>query len=301
MPHPNFIVAGAAKAGTTSLYHYLLQHNDIFLPKQKELNFFCSDSINKMSKITTSDKKFFNIISEYEHYSKFYEDAEPYTAIGDITPQYLYCHDEAIPKIKQYCGDPKIIICLRNPVDRAYSNYTHYVREMYEDCSFEQALSLESKREADGFNIGYQYRKVSLYSDHVKAYMDNFSCVKIILFDDLIKEMSSVLNEICNFLEVEEYDFDFSKKYNRSGLPKNKHLQSLLTRDSNFKEVLKKLYRPFIPQKWEDYLYFKVRDINVGSKPQMKQETREMLKEYFRDDIINTSTLIGRDLSHWLK
>ncbi len=115
---PDFLIVGAAKSGTTSLQHYLVNHPEIFLNEKKELRFFSGlennyvgpddDIINKIVTLT---------ISEYKRYFKL---AKQNQKIGDISPDYLARYRQSIKNIKKYLDDPKIVIILRNPVTRAF-------------------------------------------------------------------------------------------------------------------------------------------------------------------------------------
>ena len=262
MPLPNFFVVGAVKAGTTSLHNYLKQHPDVALPSKKETFFLTGlkfKEVNEESGVY-HDK----IIPTFDEYQALFP--TPKKAIGEICAGYLYFHNLTIPRIHHYCGAPKIIIILRNPVDRAYSNYMHHIRDLKEPLSFEEALEAEALRAKNDYWWGFQYREIGLYSEQVNAYLQNFSSVKVILFEDLISHSGPILNEICDFLEIEHYNFKTASIYNKSGTPKNKYLQHFLTEQSKLKEFLKKIYRPIVPRRLEDYFYFKVKNLNVGKK-----------------------------------
>ena len=135
---PNLFIVGAAKAGTTSLYEYFKQHPQIFMVEsdlQKEPSYFCS--LVKPSK-------------KYKYYLSLFEKAtENHVRIGEASTSYLTCPESAL-RIKEYENknnlDCRIIIMLRNPVDRAYSLYNWMTQSGYEWCgSFEKALRIEKK------------------------------------------------------------------------------------------------------------------------------------------------------------
>ena len=119
---PNFLIVGAAKAGTTSLAKYLGAHPDIFIPEQKELRFFIKDTILQINpKDPLLEGILKQSILDKEEYFSLFDVKEKLT--GDASVHYLYHHEEAILNIKKYVGDVHIIIMLRNPVKRAISNY----------------------------------------------------------------------------------------------------------------------------------------------------------------------------------
>ena len=101
-----------------------------------------------------------------------------------FSPDYLYYYQNAVPKIlKELNTQVPIIIILRNPIDRAYSNYLHHVRGGRENLSFESALDVEAERRTANWAWGWGYVDVGLYAEQVKAYMDNFERVLILLFE----------------------------------------------------------------------------------------------------------------------
>ena len=124
---PNFLIVGAAKSGTSSLHNYLNQHPDIFLPtynihgvKVKEPRFL----ISKLVKDRLHEG-----IWTLEEYQSLFFNCVDYSAVGESTVLYLYYYEEAIKNIKKYLGNNiKIIIMLRNPIERAYSAYNFLVR-----------------------------------------------------------------------------------------------------------------------------------------------------------------------------
>jgi len=291
MKKPDFLIVGAAKSGTTSLFHYLNNHPKIYIPYIKECRFF--------SQLPTNFKglgaEFFvnsGIRDKNDYFGLFknYEDK----VCGDISNDYLYYYDASISNIKRYLGkDVKIIIILRNPIDRAYSNYMHHVRDGWEDCSFEEALIKESWRIKHNWAWPYHYVKVGMYFNQVKAYLKNFNNVKVFLFEDLKKEL--FYKELFNFIGVDYIKIETNKVYNFSGIPKIKFIQNLIRTDNFLKKIIKSL----ISSSSKDKLLYHIQRINLR-KIEMKEETREYLKEIYKDDVYKLSDLIKRDLSFWI-
>ena len=114
---PNFLIVGAAKAGTTSLYEYMRQHPDIFMPEWKELSFFIGDSNGPLHRVKKPG-----------YYYMVFANANGYKAVGEASTSYLY--DDAAPNIiRDNLATIKIIIILRDPVAMSYSLYNHQVRK----------------------------------------------------------------------------------------------------------------------------------------------------------------------------
>jgi hypothetical protein len=293
---PNFLIVGASKSGTSSLYHYLKQHPDIFLSeRQKEGRFFSQMKNCFEGPGDTVVEK--SLTKDQDTYKKLFIGHSGQKAVGDISPEYLYFHENAVSRIKSMLGDDvKIIIILRNPVDRAYSSYTHFKRDHREDLSFEEALEKEQERKKLNWLWAWQYKNSGLYYSQVKAYIDNFKHVQVIVYDDLIREQDQVLADICNFIGVRsDFKFDTSYKYNVSGDPKNQILYKLETSRS-----LVKFVKRLIPKGISAKLKKQFTGEKQMVKTEMNPQTRKELIEFFSADIVKLEQLIGQDLSHWL-
>ncbi|MGL6339568.1 MAG: sulfotransferase family protein, partial [Waterburya sp.] len=125
---PNFLIIGAAKAGTTALHEYLQQHPQIYLTPTKETNFFAFEGeiINFQGTGDEALKDF--SITDLNTYQAEFEQVTQELAIGEACPSYLY-YPQAATRIKQYIPDARLIVILRNPVERAYANFLHIVRD----------------------------------------------------------------------------------------------------------------------------------------------------------------------------
>jgi hypothetical protein len=294
---PNFLIVGASKSGTSSLYHYLKQHPEIYLSeKQKEGRYF-----SQMKDIFNGpgDKNIENTVTQdLDSYTTLFEGYKNELAIGDISPEYLYFYENAIPLIKKNLGEKvKIIIILRNPVDRAFSGYTHFKRDQRENLNFEEALLKENERKEKKWIWAWQYKNSGFYFEQVKAFLGNFENVRVIIYEDFKTNEQKVLNEICKFLGVQAgFQFDTSYKYNVSGDPKNAVLYKLET-----SRELVNFIKKFIPRK----LVSEMKKRWTGEKQMIKLEmdpkTRLELIDFFREDILKLQKLLNRDLSHWLK
>ena len=143
---PNFYVVGAPKCGTTSLYRYLSEHPQIFLPKKKELHFFSRPELDRYSKGTGDRQVLQSLPRQLHEYESFYNGVSASEiAIGDISPSY-FVHLGAAARIKSYNNEAKVIVCLRNPIDKAFSQYMHQVALGKEPLSFYQAIEAEEDR-----------------------------------------------------------------------------------------------------------------------------------------------------------
>ena len=289
---PNFLLVGAGKSATRSLYNYLIQHPDVFMPRLKEPQFFVSKQVkNRIQKW----------VENYDQYVKLFEGSEGKKAIGEASVMYLFFYWEAIENIKKYLGDDmKIMMILRNPVDRAYSAYNFvHINNPEEKYSFEEALQKEEERFNSSISLFMQYRKMGLYADAVKAYLQNFKNVHIIWYDDFVKNVPGTIEGIFNFLEIDPHvKIDYAKRWNEGGWRwKNPLLRWLFMSDN----PLKKIYKAFFKKKTAVRSNEFIRKNFATNTEPMNPQTRKELVNYFRNDVEQLSRITGRDLSSWLK
>lgn len=300
---PDFLLIGAAKSGTTSLYHYLRQHPQIFLPRQKEPLFFSFQERPPQCRDTDlRGNRGKNIVWRFEEYVKLFQKAKEDQTVGEASTSYLYTSDTTIEHIKSVYGekyrDIKIMVILRNPVERAYSHYLFLTKLGWETLPFEQAICERVMKERFSKFKGYEYVDHGMYYRRIQSYLDEFPNVKINLFDDL-KDPKKLVRDMFEFLGVNPHvhvDTDFV--VNPSGIPKSRLLVDVLLRmNSLMKPVI-----PLIPLKYSLRL-IELRDgilKRILEKPQMRDATRSKLLRLFRGDVLRLQGLIGRDLSHWM-
>lgn len=291
---PDFLIVGAAKSGTTSLYRHLNKSNKVFIPYVKECKFFSSlaNDYNGLG----AEKFSMPIVKNYQEYMDLFSGQESLLC-GDASPDYLYYYKRSIPNILNKVGkEVKVVIILRNPVDRAYSNYMHHIRERWEDVSFSKALDLEESRISNHWSWGYHYFNAGLYSEAVKAFKDNFPNLKIYLFEDL-KNERHLLESLSIFLGIEyQSDSGRIKKYNSSGIPKNELWHKIIMDQSFIKDIIKRV----LPEKMRQKMKKKVVSLNLR-KSKMGHIERINLINRYKKDIRNLEQIIGRDLSEWTK
>jgi len=296
MSMPNFLIIGAAKAGTTSLYYYLQQHPQIFMSALKEPKFFALDG-SPLNFQGPSQHINHESVNNIEDYKALFADVRDEIAIGEASPLYLYC-PEAPQRIQATLPDAKLIVILRDPVERAFSSFSHLLREGYETLSFEAALKEEDKRIQERWAPLWYYIDKGFYYQQLRRYYDLFNSqnIKIYLFEDLCKNPVALVQDVYDFLGVDKSFVPDLTKRNVSGVPKNKALQNLLSRDNPIKSALK----IFIPSSMRKSLYRELKTRNLGDKPALSPEAKAQLRELYREDISNLQELIGIDLSSWL-
>lgn len=273
---PNFLVIGAMRSGTTWLHNILNTHPEICLPtKRKEVNYF---------------DHFFD--RGIEWYSRFFSAASKhsYKAIGEITPNYLSA--EPVPqRIASTLPEVKLILILRNPVDRAFSHYGFMMKSYGIDQDFQTYF----RETPEVFYKG-------LYGHHIKRYLNYFPREQFLIlkFEDFRSSPSQISKKISEFLDVSPNKFDeqvFAQKFNSSSLPRFPSIRSNLTK---FRDNLRKHDLDFA---WNlakasklDFIFDKKA---VFEKPDF-QVRSSILKQY-ESDIELLTKLTEIDFSAWSK
>ncbi len=299
MTMPNFLVIGAAKAGTTSLYSYLKEHPQIYMSPHKEPRFFALEG-KPIDFQGPGDLTRFKFVTNIESYRALFEEVSHEVAIGEASPWYLYV-PQAPKRIKNYIPNAKLIAILRDPVERAYSNFLHAVSEELEPLNdFMQAMEAEEERIRHNWSYRWHYKQKGFYSVQIKRYYDLFDRdqIRFYLYDDFITSPMSVMQDIFRFLGVNDtFVPNTSQKHNVSRLPKNKVLDKLCRQPNSMKSILK----PFLPSRLRQQVKTNLINLNLQKKPQLLPEVRKQFIEEYREDILRLQELIQRDLSRWLK
>ena len=292
---PNFLIIGPSKSGTTSLYEYLNSHPEVYMSPVKEAKFLVSESIQDRLKRKNEEA---DVISSLEDYVDLFSGVQNEKAIGEVSPQYFRLHNEAIEAIQEYLRDVKIIIPLRNPVDRAFSAYTHLVRDGKETLSFEESLTHEKKRMENNWGGMWAFTGNGMCYERVKAFQENFSDVTVVLLVNLKKDSETFISNLYSTLSVDpNFRPDMSVRYNVSGVPKSRKMHSLLSNPPNW---VRKLSHILTPKSFREKLRRKMRDSNLD-KPKLDPQTRKKLQGVFREDVKKLSALLERDLMHWVQ
>lgn len=300
-PDINLFIVGAAKSGTTSLYNYLIQHPDVFLPRVKEPNFYSNaESDNPADYIIpkkghTCHKR---MINDKSVYLSLYEEAKNQKILADASPSYLWDKDAA-KKIHSDFPNAKIIILLRNPVQRAYSHYLMDLKYGNQpEVIFKEALLKDQMAQPKIWGKSHMYLDLGLYYQQVKRYLVSFQNknVKIILYEDFIKSTEHVLIEIFEFLKIDSSvvsNIDYEKVHNSYVIPNGKLSKALLKYKSTFGS-LKNILPGFIKNHLMKEILYK-----EAEKPKLKNEDKLFLSNYYKEDILKLQSLLGQDLSKW--
>ena len=267
------------------MFETLSEHPGIFIPQRKECRYFSCMS----GDFAGPEPQYANnVIRSLEEYRALFKKAKPGQLRGDISPDYLYFYQNAVPKILDEIHiDVPIIIVLRNPIDRTYSNYLHHVHDGREKFDFEDALDAEEERRAANWTWGWNYVDVGLYAKQVKAYTDNFERVLLLLFEEDVVT-GQATEKVLNFLNLSSLpDIRADIHANVSGYPKNRLMHRVTTRVIWNELIVGKIKNALKMTPFHDVsrrIYRKILEVNL-KKEQMTPQTRLILKEKFQEDV----------------
>jgi hypothetical protein len=294
---PDLFIVGAPKCGTTALHRYLAEHPRIFMSKIKEPRFFADD--------------FFRFVTEFDDYLELFKDAtEDHLAVGEASPNYLRSA-VALPRIREFSPDARLIVMVRNPVDLAYSFHSQQLVSFNEDeVDFERAWRKQGGRRR-GRDIPplcrcpafLQYREVARLGEQLAGLYEIFdeAMVRVIVFDDLVADARRVYEDLLDFLDIPSDGRVHFPRVNPNQNPRIPMLSRFARRPPRL------LIEPYMNIKkhlnWSDLGFTKwLKSVNAKPvrRPPLSAAFRHELIEEFRNDVDHLARILGRNLSHWL-
>jgi len=241
-----------------------------------------------------------NIVRDSSAYEALFESTKNAKMFGEASADNLFYHENAAPQIKNLLGNIRIIILLRNPIERAFSSFLYLRKEGKESLTFEGALKEEQNRKNINYSYLWLYKQNGYYYQAVRTYLDTFDQVGIFLYDELIAEPHQFIKRIYNFLGVDtNYIPKDIIKYNASGNPRSTLLYSFLTRNNRFKKIIKPLVDSIYSEEKREVVVERLKTSLLNS-PILCAETRTFLLHSYREDILKLQRLINRNLTNWL-
>ncbi len=299
-PLPTFLGIGAQKSGTTSIHQYLLSHPQIFVPARKELRFFSYEG-DPFTYRGPGDGAIRNrVVATWSDYRAAFLGSEKFPARGEISPEYLMLAGKAALRILHYLPRVKLFAVLRNPADRAYSNYQQAVRQGREPLrDFRAALDQEEERCEQNWSPLFWYKRNGLYGRQLSEFYARFprDQIRVYLYDDLSRDAAGLMADLYRFLGVDpNHRPDVGMKFHPSGIPRLRPLYGFLQTVRNRIRFLDGV----LPANIRNPIHAAVRDGLIRPAPPMPPDIREELIEYFREDILKLQDLIQRDLADWM-
>jgi hypothetical protein len=289
---PTFVIIGAAKAGTTALYWYLADHPEVFMSPVKETNYFAF-GLDGDGKPMYGDPELHRFpIRSFAEYEALFAGSDGALAVGEASPIYLECPQSAA-RIREVVPDARIVCFLREPVDRAYSDYLMYLRARGRRLDPDRDLTPD----APWARPESHWMQISRYHGALSRYYERFprEQIHVFLFDDLRADAAACVRAVFAALGVDPgFVPDLETPHNIGGLPSSRTLERVLTSRS-----VRRIVEPWIPRKVSDAVR-RVRTKNLKKAPPLPDRLRAELLRHFRDDIGETAALIDRNLDHWL-
>ncbi len=275
MQLPNFLIIGSQKAGTTSLYHVLRKHPEIYMPDTKEVNYFFYE--NKYSK-------------GIEYYKNYFSNVpQSVQVVGEASPGYI-CHPLVPERIKRDLPDiEKLIVTVRNPVDRAFSQFTDNLRHLEAELTFDEAFDTAMNEVFEPGKLGYFSR--GTYIQYIEKYVQLFGRDRllVLVFEDLKTDPVSFYGKCFEFLGVDpEFQCpEMDRKFNASNIWSNPVYSWFFKRPRNTRFLTPQLQRLLCRGKQRRY------------EALMSPEIRNRLVEFYKPWNDRLSEFLGRDLSDW--
>lgn len=285
MPRQNnfnldFLGIGAQRSGTTWIAECLREHPEICLSSPKEIHFFGTEKYRKLG---------------FNWYRKHFN-CRPNQIRGEFDPGY-FMSEKAAEQIRENFPDIKLIVCLRNPTERAFSNYLSTKDLQPQKKSFEESI----KQNPQALERG-------LYYKHLKKYFELFpeENILVLIYEEIKKNPEEFIKKIYNFLDVDknfkpsglnrksntskEYRLPFVKRWLGKLIKKVKKSYYGVSVSNFFRKIgFKKIY----------YFIEKINTKKIRKKPTIKKQTETYLRNYYREDIRNLEQLIQKDLNSW--
>lgn len=292
---PNFLIVGAPRSGTTTIYEGLTQHPEIYMSPRKE-PWFSELTGERGPWLGPRDGQ---PVESWQEYERLFAGANGAKAIGEASTLYLAA-PEAPRRIKESLPDARLICILRNPVDRAYSNFLEHVQEGREtEFDFRRAVEAESERLSRHWAPSWAYTGLGFYGKQLERYFAELprKQMLVLLYEDLARDRTGVYQRIFNFLGVHPGIIPVlpPRVNENSGIPKNHFVHVLLTHPNPVRQALRSVLTDRQRKAVRSWLLH-----HNLQRPHLDPDLRRELRERFRSDILHASALIDRDLSAWL-
>jgi len=291
---PTFLLIGAGKSGTTSIYNYLKQHPDIYMPRIKEPLFFAFEG-QHVNFCGPGDAEInARAVTTLQRYQDLFQEGAGHKALGEASVAYLY-YPSAAERIRRLVPEAKLIVVLRCPADRAYANYLHALRLGREPLgSFADALDAEPARIAAGWSHFYHYASKGWYHRQLSHWLKLFPREQILfnLYDDLEQNPAQLMRRIFTFIGVDpNHAISTQKKFNVSGQPMGIRIRNFVQRGSPMAQIV-------LPKQMRTTLKNAILKCSL-TQGYMPSAVRKELMNAYAPDISKLGDLIERDLSGW--
>jgi hypothetical protein len=293
LPLPNFLIIGAAKSGTSALYMFLRQHPQVFMSPNKEPRYFSFAG----QQLDPTHPVHSTTVTRLEDYLDLFAEAGDAIAIGEASPSYLH-NPAAPPRIQDMIPDAKLIAMLRNPADRAYSHFMHFVKQGIEvTTDFAEAVDSVDALSRNDWYPRRDYLSFGYYGRQLARYYERFDRdqIKVYIYEEYRQAPSASLKDVFRFLRVDpEFDVDTALEINVSGKPRSTALHRWLRRPSGLRHFAGRV----LPARTRRRLMSKLESANL-ERSTLTAGDRRALMAVYREDIQLLEDLLQRRLDCW--
>jgi len=237
-------------------------------------------------------------MNDEKAYLRLFRRWSPAKIIGEGSLSYLYS-ETAAENIFGKVPNAKILVILRNPVDRAFSHYLHMVRDNRETLTFRAALDQEDVRIKRGWEFSWHYKNVGLYYKQLARYANVFceDNIAVMFYQDFVDNPVSFMRGVFRFLNISpDFMAKMSIRHNPSGYPRFRWVNAFCSKPNPIKSLAKAV----IPHDVGHNIKERLMAANLRAKTKMSISDRRHLIEFFYDDVRQLQRYVGRDLSGWL-
>jgi sulfotransferase family protein len=314
-PLPDFFIVGTGKAGTTSLHSYLRQHPQIYMSPVKEPGYFATEiraenlsgplrrhlAVQSLAlpKIL-NDGAPFNpygwLTGDWQDYERLFQGVNGEKAIGESTAAYLWSCTAAA-NIRARVPGARIIMILRDPAERAFSQYLNQLSVGLTGATFRRHLEQCVRAGRKKLSHLYPFLEIGLYCEQVQRFLDLFprDRIRIYWYEEAWRQPTNLLADIFRFLDVDDtFQPDLSVKSLERRAPRLVGPHHFLKKSGLWYPL-----RALVPERLRAPL--RQLAFRRGRSLAMDPNDRRYLIDYYRDDIQRLAALLDRDLSAWLR
>lgn len=294
---PNIFVVGDAKCGTSSLFRMIQLAEGIGTSAlRKEQHFFSAPEIlQRLSGPGDGDIPE-TIVQDEASYLAAFAHIPPGTRnVADVSPSYFQTPNAAL-RIRRFAPDARIVILLRDPARKVFSQYVHLWSLNRETLPFEEAFARSAERREAGYSAMFDYEGGGYYADAIQRHLDVFGerNVRVEIFEDLFQENPAARNALADFLGARFRDGP-PPRMNVGGRAKAGSLLGALIDNRALRDRVK----PYLPVAFRSKLGQTLRAAVKTEKPQIDPAMRDRLRALYAADVQRVEALIGRDTG-WL-
>lgn len=302
MALPDFFVAGVPKAGTTALHSALARHPSLYMSPVKEPKFFLTDGPPPAEGGPGDVKTYREHVWRRSGYEALFDGAPAEALKGESTPFYLYSRD-AQRRITALVPDARLIVVLRDPVERAHSNWAHLWSAGLDPCGdFLDACAKEEQRVAAGWADFWRYTGLGMYGEQLRHLYTVFPRERVLVFryGDLLTDPVPALDRVCAFLGVRTGLLTELPRENVTAHPDATARHSVVSAARRAGAGVSAMLPGHLGTRMTDQLEHVLQQDAAPRRP-LTREQREALIPAFKADVALLESITSEDFSGWLQ